>query len=1114
MLRPVIMLGCGGSGQKAVRYVRDAVRRHLEHSGWDEGIPRSWQFLAFDTVDSQEAPGEIPTIPAKDYTSIALQFTTYQELDGALMAKFPPNSAGYREMIGWRANPRHINVPLTMGAGAIRAVGRAAGVLSLQNVVRPKIQHAFTECGSGFPELQRLSQHLGVEVQDGGNNMDPIVVVLGSMAGGTGAGIMLDMIDLVRRTDSKGQFPIAVVFSSDIFGPLNSSGKAANGMAFMSELMSAYWDDEASGRELIPTSVPVSTRGPHAVYLIGRKNMDGIDLSNSTNVYRAVGEALCGWVTSTQVQDEIFTFAITNWDQKARENSGGYPFSKLSQPGVVSSFGSSTISIGRDRFREYTEKLLMRETLEFLDRGHLKRKVDLFGPAAEDMTPDAVRSQLVKKEKENFLRDCQIAERGSVDNQITQIFLSEEIAKEERKQIREDILRQIGDGRSASQWKGALQSQFELARRESTERAARESQKRVADWGNATFERILRMSSEYSAKFGLIVTADLLRAAQTELHEVAIEVRQEGKEAQGKARVRQDEFGRSLPESKGVLQLVSDVVQNATNLLTGSIINDWKYETCQRVAKAMTDLADQVISPIAMAMQQASQKVSHMVTAHPGEQALIESWPTEQNGVPNSFAPSPVEFFLEEHTTWPNRLKELLSKSLPESDVSRGMPSSPIQKARYCLIADEFAGEEIRSRFRPLVWTDNEFGGKPQWAPGNSVQINISLDEENLQSRARAWMRRPGTALQTFMQEGLLDYLNEKDSVNQPVPDHYDRIAKFKQKLSEAINQSKPLIELDLALMSRLHDHGIHSKPIIQGFPFSDGHPARKIVEDVLTPILPTGSDLKGYFSKKDTESVLISSMMTHPVHPMVVKSFVQPANHALSAITADPDMVRGTFWQWARTKVLEDAIPLPDEVRRSMIRGFVVGRLLGFITADPSTPIVISGDDGVEHRFPERLLTVTSAENLLPALLESFVLCFGNVSTRGERAFDAYSQLYTLGEKIGQKFSVRNELLKFVQEGHVSDKRVVDQDRSKAMMDGDKNVRIQKLTNLLESNIERYVDLKKYTFTGQEYRSVGGELEIELTMSLELLEDLHNGYEDVLGAINLMAVTGGTGSV
>ena len=1113
MLRPVIMVGCGGSGQKAVRYVRDAVRRHLEHSNWKEGIPRSWQFLAFDTVDSQEAPGEIPTIPAKDYTSIALQFTTYQELDGALMAKFPPNTPGYKEMIGWRANPRHINVPLTMGAGAIRAVGRAAGILSLNDVVKPKIVNAFTECGSGFPELQRLSQHLGIEVQDGGNSMDPIVVVLGSMAGGTGAGIMLDMIDLIRRNDSKGQFPIAVVFSSDIFGPQDSSGKAANGIAFMSELLSAYWDDEASGRELIPASVPVSTRGPHAVYLIGRKNMDGIDLSNSTNVYRAVGEALCGWVTSTQVQDEIFTFAITNWDVRARENAGGYPFGKLSQPGVVSSFGSSTISIGSDRFSEYTEKLLMRETLEFLDRGHLIRKKDLFGAAAEDMTPDAVRSQLVKKEKENFLRDCQIAERGSVDNQITQNFLSLEIAKEERKLIREDVLRQIGDNRSASQWKGALQSQFELARRESIGRARRESQRRLSEWGNAIFEHILRTSSEYSAKFGFAVTTDLLRAAVTELHEVAIEVRQEGKDALDKARVRQDEFGRSLPESKGALQLVSDIVQNAANLLTGSIINDWRNETCQSVAKAMTDLADQVISPIVMAMQQASQKVAHMVTAHASEPALTESWPTENNGVPIIFAPSPVEFFLEEHTTWPNRVNELLSKSMPESDFSRGMPASNVQKARYCLIADEFAGEEVRSTFRPLVWTHNESAGKPQWAPGNSVRISIDIDEESLQSRTRAWMRRSGTALQTFMQEGLLDYLNDTDSNKDPVLDHYDRINNFKQKLSEAINQSKPLIELDTALMARVHDHGLRSKPIIQGFPFPDGHPARRIVEDVLTPLVPVGTDLKSFFSKKDTESVLISSMMTHPVHPMVVRSFVQPANSALAAHAAHPENIKGVFWQWARTKILEDAIPLPDDVRRSMIRGFVVGRLLGFVTADDSKPIVISGEDGVEHRFPESLLTATSVEHLLPALLESFVLCFGDVATRGERAFDAYSQLFTLGDKVGPKFVVRNELLKFVQDGQITDKRVVDRGRADSMMNEDRLERVKNLVDLLEANIARYDELDNYPFTGFEHRSVGGELEIEQVMSLELLEDLRNGYKDVLSAIRLTASTkpGGT---
>ena len=45
MLKPIIMIGCGGSGQKAVRYVRDSVKRHLEHQGWEGDFPKAWRPL-------------------------------------------------------------------------------------------------------------------------------------------------------------------------------------------------------------------------------------------------------------------------------------------------------------------------------------------------------------------------------------------------------------------------------------------------------------------------------------------------------------------------------------------------------------------------------------------------------------------------------------------------------------------------------------------------------------------------------------------------------------------------------------------------------------------------------------------------------------------------------------------------------------------------------------------------------------------------------------------------------------------------------------------------------------------------------------------------------------
>ena len=213
MLRPVIMIGCGGSGQKAVRYVRAAVKRKLEHTHWEGGIPAAWQFIGLDTLNTQEAPGEIPTMPASDYKSISLNFQTFSELTDALLARHTPQERrGYAEMIGWRPKPQEVVVPLRSGAGQMRAVGRTAGVVALGTVVRPRLEEAFTACKSGGPELQQISEHLQISVPPGTPTPDPIVVVLGSMAGGTGAGILLDVIDLLRRITKHVVEDLGIVF--------------------------------------------------------------------------------------------------------------------------------------------------------------------------------------------------------------------------------------------------------------------------------------------------------------------------------------------------------------------------------------------------------------------------------------------------------------------------------------------------------------------------------------------------------------------------------------------------------------------------------------------------------------------------------------------------------------------------------------------------------------------------------------------------------------------------------------------------------------------------------------------------------------------------------------
>ena len=63
------MIGCGGAGQKVVRYARELVARRLKQAGWDSDCPTSWQFIAIDTNASQEN-ADVPFLPLNDFVNI------------------------------------------------------------------------------------------------------------------------------------------------------------------------------------------------------------------------------------------------------------------------------------------------------------------------------------------------------------------------------------------------------------------------------------------------------------------------------------------------------------------------------------------------------------------------------------------------------------------------------------------------------------------------------------------------------------------------------------------------------------------------------------------------------------------------------------------------------------------------------------------------------------------------------------------------------------------------------------------------------------------------------------------------------------------------------------
>lgn len=1104
------MVGCGGSGQKAVRYVRDAVKRRLSHAGWDEGIPRAWQFIGIDTVTDQE-DASIPKLPANDYVSVSLAFKTYKALNDAIETRFGPtsNPKAFKALSGWRPNPSQVHVPLQDGAGQLRAVGRAAGVLALQNNVQQRLRYAFDECAAGGPQLMSVSQQLGVNVPGGTTTSPaPLTLVVGSMAGGTGAGIMLDVIDLIRRTHEDGAFPVLVAFTPDIFEKVNPM-MIANSAAFMSELMSAYWDDESTDSELIPAQVDVHTRGPHSVFVVGRRNVDGLDLQDSKNVYRAVGEALAAVTTSAQVQTSFHNFITVNWAAYAPANAGGYGFESSSMKGVASSFGSATLSIGRDRFREYLQKLLHRSIAEHLVNGFEAVAFSVLGSAAaKTMTGEAKVVELARRNVDSFLNSVNLYERPGNTLQISDEFVASETMKSELASVSAAIKvpLQMGQSQSASVWLQTIKAQASQARLVAAKNADDYATAKLQDWGSETFRRLLHVSTEFCAELSLPVVIRIIELSRAQILESADLMKQEAAKARESATQLEVKASQHLSSNpKGNFSSSASPVQDTITDFSKSVVLEWSARVRDRVAVALESVATSLLTSVEGSLRQALGNFNQIVTQQDGQPAVVAAWPRNDKVVPSGFVPSPVEFFLEDHSAWPDKADELLNLSLGDR---KGLPLAPVEAARTLIIRGNFDGLENRL-VPPLVWVDSH-DGEPKWEVGKSAQVRVSDGLDSVAERIEAWITRPSTELSRFLSEGLAAYLSTNDPASgAPVTDHVQRLNTYKQKLKEALQQSMPLVEINTAMNATVHPYNNDFDLNVQGFPFGEGHPARDITSQTVQQFQKSSTPLNNIFTSADTESVLVSNFLTHPVHPSVLTSFTQPLITALTKFQNDPGLLRSSFWQWRRARVLENFIPLPDKLRVAAIRGFAVARSLGLMTAYPDKQNEISTEDGV-LKFP-LLLTQTNASNVLPAILEAMIVTFGEASTRGKAAFDAYGALIKFGTGGGLvgDYEVGGILEHFLREGNcgigngpVGQIRTLDEARVRSVSGADMTERCDKVMHYLTENLNRLHKLEAAPIDPKSWRTQEGTVEPPDTLTLEILGDMKKAYFEVLQAV------------
>jgi hypothetical protein len=287
--------------------------------------------------------------------------------------------------------------------------------------------------------------------------------------------------------------------------------------------------------------------------------------------------------------------------------------------------------------------------------------------------------------------------------------------------------------------------------------------------------------------------------------------------------------------------------------------------------------------------------------------------------------------------------------------------------------------------------------------------VDIGLDA--LSHRTRHWIRRPDTPMSRYLDQTLVSYLADDNGSGE---EQAARQEEFRNKLAQAVALSRPLISIDAPKLSKIHGGRQNGfREIMTPLPFPENHPGRAAAAAVFAKL--NTADLERLFGDKPQQRIDIFTFLAQPVQPHVMSSVTNPI-----AAQWARDKVRRSmagFWTWRRAKGLPWFVPCTPEIRRDMVRGWVVARLLNHIRCVDGD--LLSGEleiwtpqrGYVPFPFPLLGQPINHPSDVLPAVMESLAL-----TIIGE-SFAPYERLTTLGQSIDDGYGKarRSELVQWI---------------------------------------------------------------------------------------------------
>ncbi len=188
LIYPTLVVGLGGTGARSTRLLKRMVERYFRSRGCE--VPPIIRYLVVDTEDLRNNPGDEP-LAQDEYVNLGSDF------DANRVVEFMEQTEGLYESIRewWTSNGHDAGrIRVKNGAGQMRDVGRLALYVGYQQLV-DKLKNSLGQLQNvaNLQKAQQILAPIGLRPDP-----SPQVWLVGSLCGGTGAGIFLDVAYIIR----------------------------------------------------------------------------------------------------------------------------------------------------------------------------------------------------------------------------------------------------------------------------------------------------------------------------------------------------------------------------------------------------------------------------------------------------------------------------------------------------------------------------------------------------------------------------------------------------------------------------------------------------------------------------------------------------------------------------------------------------------------------------------------------------------------------------------------------------------------------------------------------------------------------------------------------------